>query len=250
VPDPVSNFSDQAIILKVRPYGEAGAIITVLTENHGKCAGYVNGARTSQRLRAILQSGNIVSLDWWAKSQDQLGRFDIESERDIAASIIGEPHALLSVQSLCGLIDMFLGEREPHPALFRGSLAYLDLLRQTMMWPAAYIMWEMAFLKEMGYGLDLSRCAVTGVTSNLTHISPRTGRAVCAVEAEAYKHKLLRVPAFLRGEGDGGDADIAVGLRMTGYFLVHKLLEQSSFQTIPDARLRLEMVFNPITMAQ
>lgn len=245
----MNHFTDQALILKTRPHGESGAIVTVLTANHGKCAGYVNGARTSQRLRAVLQQGNIVTVDWQAKAQDQLGRFDIEAERDIVADIMGEPNALLSVQSLCGLIDMFLPEREPHAPLFHGSAAYLDLLRQTM-WPAAYVMWEMAFLKELGYGIDLSRCAVTGTTEDLTHVSPKTGRAVCAAEAEAYKHKLLEIPPFLRGIGDGGDADIALGLRMTGYFLIHRLLEQSSFQTLPDARLRLEMVFNPVNMAQ
>lgn len=195
-----------------------------------------------------MQPGNVLNLDWHAKAENQLGRFNLEPEIDITASIMTDRNALLSVQSLCGLIDMFLPEREPHPHLFQGSLAYLDLLKQTM-WPAAYIMWEMAFLKELGYGIDLSRCAVTGGTENLSYVSPKTGRAVCDKEAEAYKHKLLSIPAFLKGDGGGDEKDIACGLRLTGYFLIHRLLEQSSYQTLPEARIRLENVFNPVNMA-
>lgn len=243
------HFTDQGIILRTRPHGETGAIISILSENHGKWVGYVNGARSSQRLRAILQPGNTVAVEWQAKAHDQMGRFDPDSSADIVAAIMDDHNALLSVQSLCALADMFLPEREPHPHLFHGSCGYLNLLKETM-WPAAYVMWEMAFLKELGYGIDLGRCAVTGKTQNLTHVSPKTGRAVCGEAAEAYKHKLLEIPAFLRGEGDGDAVDIARGLKLTGYFLIHRLLEQSGYQSLPDARSRLENVFNPVKMAE
>jgi len=237
----MNHFSDQGIIISVRPHGDMGAVVNVLSENHGKCGGYVNGAQSSSRLKSILQQGNIISFDWQSKSNGQLGRFDIELESDMTAAIMGDARALLAVQSLCALLDMFLPDREVHTALFNGSSAFLNILK-TNEWPAVYVAWEMAFLKELGYGIDLSKCAVSGVTDNLTHVSPKSGRAVCAVEAKPYLHKLIEIPSFLKGEGEQ-DGDIAKGLSMTEYFLIHRLLQQSSYPNLPDTRTRLGSAF-------
>ncbi len=234
----MNQFEDQGIILSVRAHGEGGAVVHVLSENNGKCGGYVNGAQSSSRLKSFLQQGNIVSFDWQSKTDGQLGRFDLELETDIALSVMDDARALLALRSVCGLLDMFLPEREEHPALFHGTYAFLNILR-TDQWPPTYIMWEMAFLKEMGYGIDMTKCAVTGVTDNLTHISPKSGRAVCAAEAEPYASKLLEIPQFLQGE-DLADDDIVKGLKLTGYFLMHRLLQHSSFAELPSARGQLE----------
>lgn len=243
----MTQFNDHGIILGLRPHGESGAIVSVLTENHGKCNGYVNGARSSQRLRSVLQQGNGVSFEWQAKAEGQLGRFDLESEGDISAAIMSDAKALLAVQSLCALTDMFVPEREIHTGLFHGSNAFLGLLGGDN-WAPAYIMWEMAFLKEMGYGLDLSKCAASGTTETLTHVSPKSGCAVCAAEAEPYLTKLLPIPQFLQGL-DLDDDDIAHGLNLTGYFLIHRLLAHSSYHSLPEARLQLENKFNLATIA-
>jgi len=234
----MNQFSDIGIIISVRGHGESGGIVTILSENHGKCGGYVNGAQNSSRLRSTLQQGNIVSFDWQSKSEGQLGRFDLEIDQDISATILSDAKALMAVKSACGLMDMFLPERESHAGLFNGTCALLNFLK-TDEWPAMYIMWEIAFLKEMGYGIDISKCAVTGVTENLTHISPKSGRAVCEAEAMPYASKLLQIPQFMQGNGLV-DGDIAMGLRLTEYFLTHRLLEQSSYKALPDARAQLE----------
>lgn len=234
----MQQFSDQGIILSVRAHGEGGAVVHVLSENNGKCGGYVNGAQSSGRLRSVLQQGNIISFDWQSKTDGQLGRFDLELERDISVTIMDNARGLLAVQSICGLLDMFLPDREEHPALFHGTYAFLDILK-TDQWPPAYVMWEMAFLKELGYGVDMTKCAVTGVTDNLTHISPKSGRAVCEAEAAPYANKLLEIPQFLQGKGFA-DNDVAKGMKLTGYFLMHRLLQHSSFQELPSARGRLE----------
>jgi DNA repair protein RecO (recombination protein O) len=234
----MNHFSDIGIIISVRQHGESGAVIHVLSENNGKCGGYVNGAQASGRLRSVLQQGNIVSVDWQSKSEGQLGRFDVELEQDISASLLSDAKSLLAVQSACGLMDMFLPDREKQDALFHGTCALLNILK-TDQWPAVYITWEMAFLKEMVYGIDISKCAVSGVTDNLTHVSPKSGRAVCAGEAEPYKSKLLDIPQFMQGH-ELADDDIAKGLKLTGYFLMHRLLQHSSYHALPDARHQLE----------
>ncbi len=234
----MNQFLDQAIIISVRAHGESGAVIHVLTEDHGKCGGYVNGAQASSRLRSTLQPGNIVNVDWQSKSEGQLGRFDVELEQDISASLFSDAKSLLAVQSACALIDMFLPDREKQDALFHGTCALMNIMK-TDQWPAVYITWEMAFLKEMGYGIDISKCAVSGVEGGLTHVSPKSGRAVCAAEAEPYKDKLLEIPSFMR-EGELSDDDITKGLKLTGYFLMHRLLQHSSYHALPDARHQLE----------
>ncbi|PCI00859.1 MAG: DNA repair protein RecO [Alphaproteobacteria bacterium] len=239
----MNNFQDHGIILSVRGHGESGAIVSIFTEEHGKCSGYVNGARSSARLRSTLQQGQCVSVTWTSKSEDQLGRFDIESDIDITARLMDNSKTLLAVQSVCALIDGFLPERELHGALYHGTRAFIDLLGSEQ-WAPTYIYWEMAFLKELGYGIDLSTCAASGETESLTYVSPKSGRAVCDREAQPYKHKLLPIPAFMQGK-PMADEDIAVGLKLTGHFLIHRLLQHSSYHTLPEARLSLENAFNP-----
>ncbi len=238
----MNHFSDQGIILSARPHGEGGAVVHILSENHGKCSGYVNGAQSSSRLKSLLQKGNIVSFEWSSKAEGQLGRFDLEMEEGTATSIMDTPKAITAVQSACGLIDMFLPDRESHPALYNGTQALLQAMKGDE-WPAVYIVWEMAFLKELGYGIDLSKCAVTGATDNLTHVSPKTGRAVCSEEAAPYLPKLIEIPQFLQGN-DFADDDIEKGLKMTGYFLVHRLLQQSSFTELPNGRVQMDENFS------
>jgi DNA repair protein RecO (recombination protein O) len=238
----MNNFSDQGIVLSVRPHGEGGAVVHILSEHHGKCGGYVNGAQSSARLKSMLQTGNIVSFEWQSKAEGQLGRFDLELETDIATSIMDTPKAITAVQSACGLIDMFLPDREVYASLYHGTNALLQAMKGEE-WPAIYIVWEMAFLKELGYGIDLSKCAVSGAAENLTHISPKTGRAVCAAEAEPYIGKLIEIPRFLQGQDLAND-DIEKGLKMTGYFLVHRLLQHSSFTELPNARSQLSTSFD------
>lgn len=230
----MNHFSDQGIILSVRPHGEGGAVVHVLTEAHGKSGGYVNGAQSSAKLRSILQVGNQVEVNWMSKNEGQLGRFDLDLLHEITTAIFDNPRAINAIQSACGLLDMFLPEQEASPALYHGTLALLNTMKSEE-WPAVYILWEVAFLKEMGYGIDLSQCAVSGTTDNLTHVSPKTGRAVCLEHARPYAEKLIEIPQFLQG-GDMRDNDIEKGLKMTGYFLIHRLLQHSTYHTLPEAR--------------
>lgn len=239
----MQHLTNQGIVLNARPHGDGGAVVSVLTEQYGRVGGFVNGAQSSKRLRSVLQSGNLVHLEWQAKAEGQLGRFDIESEHDYATRLMNDQKALLAVQSVCALIAMFLPEREPYPSLFSGTNSLFSLMDNDN-WPPAYIMWELAFLKELGYGIDLSKCVVTGQTDNLTYVSPKSGRAVSDEAAAPYKDKMLPIPDFLQGKALADD-DIYNGLRLTGYFLIHRLLQHSSYTSLPDPRIALENIVKP-----
>lgn len=234
------SWQDTGIVLSVRPHGENGGIVTLLTQKHGRTAGYVYGA-TSTRVRGTLETGNLVSAQWQAKSHDQLGSFTLELEQSFAARVMHDPAKLTALQSACALADKTLPENESHPGVYEGLLALLASF-ETEVWAVAYIYWEIGLLKELGFGLDLGKCVSTGSANNLLYVSPKSGCAVSASAGEEYKDRLLLLPSFLRGEAGMEDADILNGLRLTGHFLLHRVFSQAN-SNLPEPRLRLEEKF-------
>lgn len=240
-------WSDQGIVLSARSHGEGGAVVSVLTESHGRHAGYVHGARSS-KLRGMVEPGTLVTFEWKARIADQLGTMIFDGGRNLAGLILDDPLKLAALLSACSLCDAALPEREGHPSLFRGMKALLETL-QTEIWGAAYVLWEIAFLRELGFGMDLGRCVAGGDSGTLAYVSPKSGCAVSLQEGNPYRDKLLALPQFLRplasrgvGGGVGEPEDVAVGLKMTGYFLQNWVFAHHS-GGVPEARLRFESLF-------
>lgn len=174
----MENWQDQGLILALRPHGETGAIVSILTENHGRAAGYVRGAGGT-KIRGTLEPGNLVDVNWSARTEGSLGTFTLELSRNHAALFMQDSLRLSALQSACALCDQALPEHESHPGLFYGLEALLQTL-ESEVWGAAYIMWEIALLKELGFSLDLTKCAGGGDPAMLAYVSPKTGRAVSA----------------------------------------------------------------------
>jgi DNA repair protein RecO (recombination protein O) len=237
------DWRDQGILLSVRRHGETSAIIEVFTEAHGRHAGVVRGG-TSRKIAPILQPGAQLDLTWRARLEDHIGAFTVEPQRSRAAAAFSGRLALAGLNAVTALLTFCLPEREAHPRLYRRSEQVLDLLGQDEIWPLAYLNWELALLDEMGFGLDLSACAVTGVTEELVFVSPKSGRAVSASGAGEYADRMLPLPPCLRGIGPAPDAEIAEGLRTTGYFLREKLATSQGHQPLPNARARFVELFS------
>ncbi|MGZ9096746.1 MAG: DNA repair protein RecO [Micavibrio sp.] len=234
----MENWRDHGIVLSVRPHGEGGAVVSLLTENHGRHAGYVRGI-SSSKLRGVTEPGNLVSVAWSSRMSDQLGAFVIEPERAITGPLMGDPLRLAALISACSLSDAALPEREGHAGLFHGLLALLDALEGEA-WGPSYIIWEIAFMRELGFGLELHKCAGGGDIATLAYISPKSGRAVSQAQAEPYKDKLLPLPDFLKPGGSSIEPDeILLGLQMTGHFLEHWVFAQST-KGVPEPRLRFQ----------
>lgn len=228
-------WEDQGIVLSARPHGDTGAVVSVLTEEHGRHAGFVHSG-TSSKNRHVIERGNVVDVHWNARTTDSLGTYKLELQRNTASALWDDPVRLAALHACCALCEAGLPEREVHSGLFQGMAVLLETLTGDI-WQAAYIYWEIAFLREMGFALDLTRC-VAGGTDELLYISPRSGCAVSAEKGDAYKDKLLLLPEFLK-EGGGRDytnADILKGLKMTGYFLQNRVFAQHS-KGIPQERL-------------
>ncbi|MEL6677785.1 MAG: DNA repair protein RecO [Pseudomonadota bacterium] len=211
------EWRDDAILLSARPHGENAAIIEVLTPDHGRHAGVVRGG-TSRKMTPHLQPGAQLTVEWRARLEEHIGAFRVEPVRSRAAALMGDRAALATLTAICALVQNAVPEREPIPDLYRYTEALLDRMAEPG-WAADYVRWEMFLLEELGYGLDLSECAATGATGDLCYVSPRTGRAVSRAGAGTWADKLLPLPSFLRENVAPTDADIADGLRLTGFFL-------------------------------
>lgn len=234
------NWSDDGIVLGGRRFGEGGLILDVLTRERGRRSGLVYGG-ASRRKRAQFEAGNTVALSWSGRLDDQLGRFDVaEASRDRASRLLDDPAALAALASITALLRAGLNEGDAAgSSLYEATTLLLDELIHPEVWPALYVRWELGLLSALGFGLDLDECAVSGANDGLTHVSPRTGRAVRGSEAEQYVDRLFTLPAFLiDSRADIFSGDIAAGLRLTGHFIENRLFA-SVHRGLPPERERL-----------
>ena len=206
-----------AAILDVRPYNDADALVTVMTEPHGTHRALVRGG-LSRKHASIWQPGNLIQARWIGRLSDQLGTLTAEPVLAAAAQVMDHPLNLAILSSACAVAEGALPEREPHPIVFGGLVGLLATLAEDPAPLETLIRWEAALLTELGYGMDLATCAITGTNENLRYVSPRTGRAVAASAAGQWETKLLALPAFLTG-GPGTPTGWRDGLRLTGHFL-------------------------------
>ena len=225
-----------AIVLDARPYGEGDALATVLTQEHGAHRGLARGG-ASRAHAGVWQPGNLVDARWVARLSDQLGSFTAELMHAGAALAMDDALALAVLSSACAVAEGALTEREPHPLVFAGLLALITRLPAGTAVLSDLVRWELTLLAELGYGLDLDRCALTGSTEDLAWVSPRTGRAVSEAAAGPWKERLLRLPAFLH-EGEADAAGWTDGLALTGHFLARDAFG-SQHRPLPPARDRL-----------
>jgi DNA repair protein RecO (recombination protein O) len=207
-----------AIVLDARPHGEGDAVATVMTEAHGLHRGLARGGFSRAQV-ALWQKGNLVQVRWVARLTEQLGSFSAEMVHPAAALAMDDALALAMLTAACAVAEGALPEREPHPRVFDGLLHLLARLPQGAVMLTDYVRWEATLLADLGYGLSLSSCAVTGATAGLAWVSPRTGRAVSDEAAGTWKTRLLRLPGFLAGANLAEPADWRDGLLLTGHFV-------------------------------
>ncbi len=229
----------KAIVCALRNHGEHGAIARLMTPDQGLVAAYVRGAR-GRRMRPVLIAGNIVQAQLSARTEAQLPQASLELIHS-RGPLLSEPIPSAAIEWATVLTAAALPEGQPYPRLFDMLEALLDAIEAAPSasgWGTALVQYEMLLLAEMGFGLDPERCAVTGANDDLVAVSPKSGRAVSAAEAEPYAGKLLPLPAFLREGGRGTWQEIAQGLEITGHFLARDILTDRSMPLL-DARARL-----------
>lgn len=233
------DWQDDAIILGAKPFGESKAIAEVFARTHGRYGGVVHGG-LGKAMRPVLQTGNLVRVGWKARLSEQLGFYSpLELVEPTASKLLDNPLGLAGLTSAIALIRTTTAERQAYPALYDALALLIETLSQEDVWPALYARFEIGLLAEVGYGLDLSRCALTGATDDLVFVSPRTGRAASAEAGAPFAEKLLRLPAFLTlPDAAVEEGDVADSLALSGYFLERRVYDQRG-EGLPEARRRL-----------
>ena len=229
------QWSDDGIVLGVKRHGEASAIVELMTREHGRHLGLVRGGFGS-RMRPILQPGNSVAATWRARLDEHLGNFTVEGTRSRASLLLGASHGVYGVTHLAALTRL-LPERDPHRDVYDILEAVLEHLDDAARAGPLVVRYELMLLAELGFGLDLSQCAATGVAADLAYVSPKSGRAVSREAGEPWQDKLLRLPRFLAGheEEKPSATDVANGFEITGFFLARHLFEPRGLE-VPESR--------------
>ncbi|EJF80739.1 DNA repair protein recO [Bartonella sp. DB5-6] len=236
------KWKEQAIILGTRQYGETSVILEIMTRQRGRYMGVVKGGR-SRRLAALLQPGNFVEAEWWARLDEHLGLFRLEALNLHAARLILFPEALYTLQLIAFHLRL-LPERDPHPILYDILYLFMQNFDERFINAELLVRFEMRLLEELGFGLDLSHCAATGSTERLCYVSPKSGRAVCEEAGRPWKEKLLILPQFLvqRTTRPVNFNDIINGFILTGFFLMRHVWEPRDIKQ-PSVRMNLIQLF-------
>jgi DNA repair protein RecO (recombination protein O) len=229
------EWTDIGIVLGARRHGEANAVVELMTRNHGRHLGLVRGGAGS-RLKPVLQAGNRVSATWRARLDEHLGYYIVEALDLRAAGFLSAAHALYGLNHLAALCRL-LPERDPHEPVFDLLDHTISRLGKPAAAAALVARFELQLLAELGFGLDLETCAVTGRPEDLVYVSPKSGRAVSRSAGEPWHDRLLALPAFL-GEAAPGEPSAAAlddGFALTGFFLARYVFEPRG-EPLPDAR--------------
>ena len=207
------EWTGEALLIGVRRHGETSLIAEAMVAGRGRCLGLVRGGRSS-KLAPALQVGNTIQLTWRGRLEDHLGTFTVELLQARAADLMADRTRLYLTQLICDHLRL-LPERDPHDRLLGQALSLIDQPPDG----TALARFELALLEELGFGLDLFSCGATGVTTGLTHVSPKTGRAVSRAAAAPYLDRLLPLPSFLHERGNASPDDIRNAFKLTGHFL-------------------------------
>src|ERR1700733_4805844 len=230
------QWTDEGIVLGVRRHGETSVILELLTLERGRHLGLVRGG-VGTRLRGVLQPGNSLRATWRARLDEHLGNYAVEGINLRAAGYLSAAHAVHGVTHLAALCRL-LAEREPHAGIYGSVAAIVDQRADPRVAAAAIARFELDFLAELGFGLDLSSCAANGTTTDLIYVSPRSGRAVSRTGGDDYRDKLLALPTFLRDDAAPASAtDGANAFAMTGFFLDRHAFAPRGL-AMPEARAR------------
>ena len=233
------NIETPAIVCALRTHAEHGAVVRLMTPDDGLQAAYVRGAR-GRRMRPVVVPGNQVQARLRSRTEEQLAHAELELVHS-RAPLLSEPLPAAAIDWVTALTAVALPEAQPYPRLYAALDALLALIEaapSALGWASLLVRYELLVLAELGFGLDLDRCAVTGSNDDLVAVSPRSGRAVSETEAEPYSGKLLPLPKFVREGGSATWPEIRDGLELSGHFLIRDVLTGRTVG-LAEARSRL-----------
>ncbi len=238
------RWESNGLVLNFSKYNEKSYILEIFTEEHGKHKGIIRGLHSKNK-RSIIEPGNEVFATWSGRLETHLGNYNVEPIKLWSSHILQFKDKLSAISSICSLISLTMAERQPNPLIYFSSKKLIEIVASTRDdWIREYVFWEMQLLSEIGYGLDLERCAVTSKSSYLVYVSPSSGRAVTNEGAGDFKNKLLPLPKFMTDfKANYDNDDIYNALNLTEFFFKKRFFLPNNLN-FPQSRNRLKELFN------
>ena len=238
------RWESNGLILNFFKYNEKSYILEIFTEEHGKHKGIIRGLHSKNK-RSIIEPGNEVFATWSGRLETHLGNYNVEPIKLWSSHILQFKDKLSAISSICSLISLTMAERQPNPLIYFSSKKLIEIVASTRDdWIREYVFWEMQLLSEIGYGLDLERCAVTSKSSDLVYVSPSSGRAVTNEGAGDFRNKLLPLPKFMTDfKANYDNDDIYNALNLTEFFFKKRFFLPNNLN-FPQSRNRLKELFN------
>jgi|TARA_B110000003_G_scaffold196981_1_gene195635 DNA repair protein RecO (recombination protein O) len=238
------RWESNGLILNFSKYNEKSYILEIFTEEHGKHKGIIRGLHSKNK-RSIIEPGNEVFATWSGRLETHLGNYNVEPIKLWSSHVLQFKDKLSAISSICSLISLTMAERQPNPIIYFSSKKLIEIVASKREdWIREYVFWEMQLLSEIGYGLDLERCAVTSKSSDLVYVSPSSGRAVTNEGAGDFRNKLLPLPKFMTDfKANYDNDDIYNALNLTEFFFKKRFFLPNNLN-FPQSRNRLKELFN------
>ncbi|MDN5247861.1 MAG: DNA repair protein RecO [Wolbachia endosymbiont of Tyrophagus putrescentiae] len=230
------RWQDEGAVIATKNYGDKNLILSLFTQNHGKHRGMVRIANNK------FQVSNILHVEWSGKLPENLGFFKCELIESPFHYFFHDRLKNMAVISFAFMLDKLLPEGESCAVLYNNFRYFIDIIKHSdESWQSHYLNLELLLLTQLGFKLDLSKCAATGDTEDLQFISPKTGRAVSKKAGNCYADRLLPFPQMLHDvyhhnlQNNYSFQEFQSGLKITGYFLNKYLFLQLNIK-LPEAR--------------
>lgn len=212
-------ISDSGFIVSQKKFSENLMLIGILSKNNGLIKGLT---RISRKKKFFLFEN--VEFDWKSKNLNNLGYLKIETNYN-SFSLDEGIYSLLIKASISELCIIFLANNENNQKIYKQTSNIINFLSENVEENykskcKEYIFFEINFLENIGYGLDCSKCVVSGSSYNLKYISPKSGCAVSETNGAPYKKKLLNLPNFFLDQKKIVEPnELCDGFRVTTFFL-------------------------------
>ncbi|MCQ2914966.1 MAG: DNA repair protein RecO [Alphaproteobacteria bacterium] len=236
------TWEDNAIIVKVDKYSEKDAIVHIFSENHGRQTSFLKGAFYKRNIQKV-QVGNIVKIQYSSRLEENLGRIKILDDFNVVLmDIIDSPLKIMVLNAILSLLMLF-PENEDNNELYKKTLLIIYSLANNFSL-AQYVLWELDLLDFLGFGLDLSCCAITGKTNDLAYVSPKSGKAVSKDVDKKWINKLLPLPDFMvkQDTNENSIKEIKKGLNLTGFFLENYAIKNVNYNILKTRQMLIDFI--------
>jgi len=213
------NIVDEGFFLYSKDFGEKSKILYILSKENG----LIKGLSKQNNKKSNLINLDKISFTWRSRNKDGLGYLNFEQQR---TNNFDDYFFLIIKASASELCVKFLPLWEKNKDVYN-DISYLSMLekREIFFLIGQYISWEINFLKNLGYGLNIGVCSVSGKAFDTYFISPKTGNAVSYSVGKKYSQKLFKIPNCMKDsfKNEFYD-DYLQAFKITVFFLL-KILE-------------------------